>query len=95
MAIIGESPPTYPGTGDPSESWANTSSPKTASSATSWSVGINWWLNRNLRLLSSFTHTTFDGGGRINPVDPLSIVPPATVTHQDENALMTRMQLSF
>jgi phosphate-selective porin OprO/OprP len=66
-----------------------------ASSATSWSVGINWWLNRNLRFLSSFTHTTFDGGGRTNPVDPLSIVPPATVTHQDENALMTRMQLSF
>lgn len=72
------------------------SDPNTSASlATSWSVGINWWLNRNLRFLSSFTHTTFDGGGRINPVDPLSIVPPATVTHQDENAFMTRMQLSF
>ncbi len=26
---------------------------------TSWSVGINWWLNKNIRLLTSFSHTTF------------------------------------
>lgn len=66
-----------------------------AGGATSWSVGINWWLNRNLRLLTSFSHTTFDGGGNFSPVDSSTFVPPATVTAQDENVIFTRMQISF
>ena len=67
-----------------------------ASSATSWSVGLNWWLNQNLRVLTSFTHTTFDGGGAAaNPANPLTLIAPATVTAQDENVLSTRVQLSF
>lgn len=67
-----------------------------ANAATSWSVGINWWLNRNLRWLTSFTHTSFEGGGApANVLDPRTYVPPATVTRQDENAIMTRLQLSF
>jgi len=66
-----------------------------ASSAFSWSVGINWWLTRNARILTSFTQTTFDGGGTVNQIDPTTQVPPATVTHQDEKALMTRFQLSY
>jgi phosphate-selective porin OprO/OprP len=67
-----------------------------ASGATSWSVGMNWWLNRNLRVLTSFTHTSFDGGGAaFNPADPSTVVAPATVTRKDENAVMTRLQLSY
>ncbi|MCC7373498.1 MAG: hypothetical protein IT581_02495 [Verrucomicrobiales bacterium] len=72
------------------------SDPRTsASSAQSWSVGINWWLSRNLRILTSFTHTTFDGGGQVNPLDSSTLGAPATVTHQDEKALLTRVQLAF
>jgi len=67
-----------------------------ATGASSWSVGINWWLNRNLRLLTSFTHTTFEGGGApVSLADPTTIVAPATVTAQDENVLSTRLQISF
>ena len=66
-----------------------------APSAFSWSVGINGWLTRNARILTSFTQTTFDGGGTVNQIDPTTQVPPATVTHQDEKALMTRFQLSY
>ncbi len=66
-----------------------------ASSATAWAVGINWWLNKNVRVLTSFSHTTFDGGGAFNPIDASTLTPPATVTHQDENALFTRIQLAF
>lgn len=66
-----------------------------ASGATSWAVGINWWLNRNLRLLTSFSHTTFDGGGNFSPLDSSTFTPPATVSAQDENVVFTRMQLSF
>jgi phosphate-selective porin OprO/OprP len=66
-----------------------------ASSAATWAVGINWWLNRNVRILTSFSHTSFEGGGNVNPADPSSISAPATVTAQDENALMTRIQIGF
>jgi phosphate-selective porin OprO/OprP len=76
--------------------FAGFANPATAASgADSWSVGINWWLNRNLRVLTSFTHTSFDGGGQVNPADPTSLVPPATVTAQDEKALLTRLQIAF
>jgi phosphate-selective porin OprO and OprP len=66
-----------------------------ANGATSWSVGINWWLNKNLRVLTSFSHTSFDGGGAYNPLDSTTHSPPATVTAQDENVFFTRLQLAF
>jgi phosphate-selective porin OprO/OprP len=66
-----------------------------ANGITSWSVGINWWLNKNFRVLTSYAHTTFQGGGAFNVLDPSTTVPPATVAHQDEDALFTRIQLSF
>ena len=67
-----------------------------ASGMTSWSVGVNWWLNQNLRLLTSFTHSSFDGGGApANPVDAGTLIPPGVVTRKEENAVMVRMQLSF
>lgn len=66
-----------------------------ASKVTSWSAGVNWWLNRNLRVLVSYTHSSFDGGGQINPNFPLTLVPPATVVATDEHAILTRVQLSF
>ena len=59
-----------------------------ANSATAWSVGVNWWLNRNIRILTSFSHTTFDGGGT-------GTTTPGLVTRQPENVLFTRAQLSF
>jgi len=66
-----------------------------ARSATAWSVGLNWWLNRNVRVLTSFSHTTFQGGGEVNPFIPSTTTAPATVTHQDENVLFTRIQVAF
>jgi phosphate-selective porin OprO/OprP len=66
-----------------------------ARSAAAWSVGLNWWLNRNVRVLTSFSHTTFQGGGAVNPYIPSTTTAPATVTHQDENTLFTRIQIAF
>lgn len=80
---------------DPDSFLGFASSATSATGATSWAVGINWWLNRNLRVLTSFSLTCFDGGGSSNPADPTTQVPPATVTHQDEKALLTRLQLAF
>jgi phosphate-selective porin OprO and OprP len=59
-----------------------------ASSASEWSVGLNWYLNKNVLVKVSFSHTDFNGGGGSGGV-------PASVTRQDENVLFTRVQLSF
>jgi phosphate-selective porin OprO/OprP len=67
-----------------------------ATDATAWSVGLNWWLNRNLRVLASFTHTSFTGGGAAPSIaNPGSLFAPTTVTAQDENLFSARVQLSF
>lgn len=56
-----------------------------ASKATEWSAGVNWYLNRNLRVNASFSETRFQGGNGAK----------ATVTKQHEEVFFTRMQLSF
>jgi phosphate-selective porin OprO/OprP len=60
-----------------------------ARSAQEWSVGLNWYLNRNVSVKTSFSHTTFTGGGGAGAS------APATVTRQGENVLFTRVQLAF
>jgi len=60
-----------------------------ARSAEAWSVGLNWYLNRNVAVKTSFSHTDFTGGGG------QGASPPAAVTRKDENVLFTRIQLSF
>jgi phosphate-selective porin OprO/OprP len=60
---------------------------KSASGAQAWSVGLNWYLNRNLRANLSFSRTTFSGfTGK---------VAPGVVPAQAENVLFSRLQLAF
>ena len=68
----------------------NFADPKTsARSASEWSVGLNWYLNRAVLVKTSFSHTMFEGGGG------KGASAPATVTRQDEDVLFTRIQLAF
>lgn len=57
-----------------------------AAQADAWSVGLNWYLNRDIRVNASFSRTTF--GGKINPNQ-------ATVVRQPENVVFTRVQVAF
>ena len=57
-----------------------------ASEAKAWAVGLNWYLNKNIRANVSYSHTSFDG--KINSAS-------ATVTRQPEQVIFTRVQLSF
>ncbi len=60
-----------------------------ATKARSWSAGLNWYLNRNLMLKTSFSRTTFDGGGGTGAN------APAAVTRQAEEVFFTRLQVAF
>jgi phosphate-selective porin OprO/OprP len=64
----------FPNFADPAES---------ATRANAWGVGLNWYLNRNVRAGLDFSHTDFTGGA------------DGAVTGQDENVFLTRMQLAF
>ena len=61
------------------------SSATSASEARAWSLGLNWYLNRNIRVNASFSHTSFTGGHGA----------AATVTSHPENVIFTRIQLAF
>ena len=60
-----------------------------AKSAKEWSVALNWYLNRNVRVNLSYSQARFDGGGGSGSS------APANVIRQDEKVLFTRVQLAF
>ena len=56
-----------------------------ASQATSWGAGVNWYLNRNIKLSLDYEQTKFrNGSAKIG-----------NVTSQDEKIIFTRAQLAF
>jgi phosphate-selective porin OprO/OprP len=65
-----------------SATWAAAGS---ALRARGWSAGINWYLNKNIRVNASYSHTQFG--------DPVGTA--GAVTRQSENVVFTRIQLAF
>jgi phosphate-selective porin OprO/OprP len=62
-----------------------------ASSASAWSAGLSWWLNKDVRIMASFSRTLFHGGG--GPAN--NMTAPFAVTRQPEDTVFTRVQLAF
>lgn len=54
-----------------------------ASEASSWGLGLNWYLTGNLKLVANYTQTQFEGGAA------------AGADREDEKAFFTRAQFSF
>jgi phosphate-selective porin OprO/OprP len=72
------------------QAFPNFANPATsATKATAWSAGLSWYLNKNVRVSASFSHTTFAGAGAA------SATAPGNVSRQPENVLFTRVQLAF
>jgi phosphate-selective porin OprO/OprP len=62
-----------------------------AQGATSWSVGLNWFLNSNIKCILEYGQTAFDGGGKA--LSTASSLGP--VSAQNERVLMGRLQFGF
>jgi phosphate-selective porin OprO/OprP len=60
---------------------------KSASGAQAWSVGLNWYLNKNIRANLSYSRTAFSGF--------TSSTTAGLVPAQPENVLFSRLQLAF
>ncbi|MFO1406105.1 MAG: porin [Steroidobacteraceae bacterium] len=56
---------------------------KWASKAAAWTVGLNWYLNQNLKWVFDYEQTRFDGGA------------PGGEDRTDEKAFLLRMSLGF
>ena len=54
-----------------------------AASAKAWTVGLNWYLNSNLKLVTNYTQASFEGGAA------------AGADREDEKSIFTRAQFSF
>ena len=55
---------------------------KSAETASSWGLGLNWYLNKNLKFSLDYDQTSFDGGA-------------ADGDRPDEKALFTRLQVAL
>jgi len=51
--------------------------------ATSWTLGLNWYLNSNLKLVLNYLQTSLDGGAA------------GGADREDEKAVFTRLQVAF
>jgi phosphate-selective porin OprO and OprP len=56
-----------------------------AQQATAWGVGVNWYLNRNIKLDLDYETTTFENGSTVI----------GTVTAKDERTILTQVQFQF
>jgi phosphate-selective porin OprO and OprP len=54
-----------------------------ASEASSWTVGLNWYLNSNLKLVLNYLQTSLEGGAA------------GGADREDEKAVFTRLQVAF
>jgi phosphate-selective porin OprO/OprP len=54
-----------------------------ATRAQGWTVGLNWYLNRYVRVMANFDHTWFNGGA------------PNGKDRATEDTILTRLQLSY
>jgi len=67
---------------------------ESAKRARSWAVGLNWYLNQNVRVAVNYSETKFDGGAG-NGVSPINAAGTNVQDRPDERVFLSRVQLAF
>jgi len=67
------------------DAFAKYATSTSAKEATAWGVGINWYLNRNVKLNLDYESTTFKGGSSAT----------GSVTGREEHAILSQVQFAF
>lgn len=65
-----------------------------AKRARSWAVGLNWYLNQNVRVAVNYSETKFEGGAG-NGVAPINAAGTNVQDRPDERIFLSRLQLAF
>jgi phosphate-selective porin OprO/OprP len=67
-----------------------------ARSTKSWTAGVNWYLNQNVKIALDYENTSFDGGGNVNAAGTAGAGSFINIAdRQNEKTLFTRLQLSY
>lgn len=61
---------------------------KSAKSASSWALGVNWYLNQNVKLATNYEQTSYEGGAAGSTLNNL-------INLKDEKTLFSRLQISY
>ena len=67
---------------------------ESAQRARSMTLGVNWYLNQNLRAAVNYSETRFDGGAG-DGVAPINAAGTNVADRPDERAVLTRLQFAF
>jgi phosphate-selective porin OprO/OprP len=63
------------------------------SSAATWALGANWWLNPNVKLMFDYSQTSFEGGAA--ELDENNLRTTKVIDRDTEKVFQTRIQLGF
>ncbi len=67
---------------------------ESAKRARSWAVGLNWYLNPNVRVAVNYSDTSFDGGAAASTT-PINAAGTNVRDRPDERGFFSRLQLAF
>jgi phosphate-selective porin OprO/OprP len=68
---------------------------KSVKSAHSYDLGVNWYLNQDVKVALNYLHTTFDGGDIVKGQTSIDAAGTRVRDREDENAVFARFQIAY
>jgi phosphate-selective porin OprO and OprP len=68
---------------------------KSVKSAHSYDLGVNWYLNQDVKVALNYLHTTFDGGDIVDGETKINKSGTFVRDREDERAIFARFQIAY